>query len=100
MEKRWPSEWSTPSAFSASCTWRELFTDNLPVQIHFIIEMMIKSSRLFVGPASRHGSVNSPFQVALYLPAASCREREFFIDNPLVRIHFIIEMIWWTGLAP
>ena len=29
-----------------------------------------------------------------------CAEREFFIDNLLVRIHFIIEMIWWTGLAP
>jgi len=28
------------------------------------------------------------------------REREFFIDNLLVRIHFIIEMIGWTGLAP
>ena len=28
------------------------------------------------------------------------REREFFIDNLLVRIHFIIEIIWWTGLAP
>ena len=27
-------------------------------------------------------------------------EREFFIDNLLVRIHFIIEMIWRTGLAP
>jgi len=27
-------------------------------------------------------------------------EREFFIDNPLVRIHFIIVMIRWTGLAP
>ena len=27
-------------------------------------------------------------------------EREFFIDNLLVRIQFIIEMIWWTGLAP
>ena len=27
------------------------------------------------------------------------RERELFIDNLLVRIHFIIEMIWWTGLA-
>ena len=27
-------------------------------------------------------------------------EREFFIDSLLVRIHFIIEMIWWTGLAP
>ena len=27
-------------------------------------------------------------------------EREFFTDNLLVRIHLIIEMIWWTGLAP
>ena len=27
------------------------------------------------------------------------REREFFIDNLLVRIYFIIEMVWWTGLA-
>jgi len=27
-------------------------------------------------------------------------ERELFIDNLLVRIHFIIEMIRWTGLAP
>jgi len=27
-------------------------------------------------------------------------EREFFIDNLLFRIHFIIEMIWRTGLAP
>jgi len=26
-------------------------------------------------------------------------EREFFIDNLLVRIYFIIEVIWWTGLA-
>jgi len=31
---------------------------------------------------------------------AALREREFFIDNLLVRIHFIIEIIWWTGLAP
>ena len=28
------------------------------------------------------------------------REREFFIDSLLVRIHFIIMMIRWTGLAP
>ena len=27
-------------------------------------------------------------------------ERQFFIDNPLVRVHFIIVMIRWTGLAP
>ena len=28
------------------------------------------------------------------------RERQFFIDNVLVRIHFIIVMTSWTGLAP
>jgi len=27
-------------------------------------------------------------------------KREFFIDNLLDRIHFIIVMIRWTGLAP
>ena len=27
-------------------------------------------------------------------------EREFFTDNLLVRIHFIMVMIRWTGLAP
>ena len=27
-------------------------------------------------------------------------EREFFLDNPLVRIHFVVVMIRWTGLAP
>jgi len=27
-------------------------------------------------------------------------ERELFIDNLLVRIHFIIVMIRWTGLVP
>ena len=26
--------------------------------------------------------------------------REFFIDNLLVRVLFVIEMMWWTGLAP
>ena len=27
-------------------------------------------------------------------------QREFFIDNLLIRNHFIIVMIRWTGLAP
>ena len=30
----------------------------------------------------------------------ACAEREFFVDHLLVRIHFIIVMIRWTGLAP
>ena len=33
-------------------------------------------------------------------PLVNLRDREFLIDNLLVRIHFSIEMIWWTGLAP
>ena len=32
--------------------------------------------------------------------APSQDEREFFIANLLVRIHFIIVVIRWTGLAP
>ena len=33
--------------------------------------------------------------------SCACGEEiEFFIDNLLVRIHFIIVMIRWTGLAP
>ena len=30
----------------------------------------------------------------------SWTEMEFFIDNLLVQIHFIIVMTRWTGLAP
>ena len=32
-------------------------------------------------------------------PLSADLEREFFIDNLLVRIHFIIVMIRWTCLA-
>ena len=31
------------------------------------------------------------------LSVLRAREREFFTDNLLVRIHFIIVMIRWTG---
>ena len=33
-------------------------------------------------------------------PPPIVREGEFFVKDLLVRIHFIIEMIWWNGLAP
>ena len=32
--------------------------------------------------------------------ACAGEKREFFIDNLLVRIHYIIVMIKWTGLVP
>ena len=34
------------------------------------------------------------------LERGAARERYFCIDDLLVRIHFIIDMIWWAGLAP
>ena len=36
----------------------------------------------------------------LTLPYCVWLQMEFFIDNLLVRMHFIIVMIGWTGLAP
>ena len=38
--------------------------------------------------------------VCLPYPPTSPPKREFLIDNLIVRIHSIIEMIWWIGLAP
>ena len=38
--------------------------------------------------------------VAIVLFISWPTEREFVIGNLLVRIHFIIVMIRWTGLAP
>ena len=31
---------------------------------------------------------------------SSERDKEFFVDNLLVRIHFIVEVICWTDFAP
>ena len=47
-----------------------------------------RSRRLSTTGAMASGSTPAP------------QERDFFIDNLLVRIHFIIEMIGWPGLAP
>jgi len=46
--------------------------------------------------SSSEGGVAAPRHA---VPYAVC-QRERVIDNLLVRIHFIIVMIRWTGLAP
>ena len=40
------------------------------------------------------------FADKIQFESISSREREFFIDNLLFRIHVIIKLIRWTGLAP
>ena len=39
-------------------------------------------------------------KLSLHVPILTAKERKICIDDLLVRTHFIIEMIWWTGLAP
>ena len=39
-------------------------------------------------------------EVHLERPSRTGLQRERVLDNLLVRIHLIIEMIGWTGLAP
>ena len=50
---------------------------------------------------STSGSSRNPIVVRCVMNMVNkYREREFVIDNLPVRIHFTIEMIWWTGLVP
>jgi len=59
--------------------------------------VQIKSN---LGLEASHDSLVAPrIQFRQHHPDP-CREREFVIDNLLVRIHFIVVMIRWTGLAP
>jgi len=44
--------------------------------------------------------VFAPLPIVLILIGIPLGETEFFIDNLVVRIHFIFVMIRWTGLAP
>ena len=53
-----------------------------------------------LGSSQGGGGVKvSSFVLLCYSQDMESRETEFFIDNLLVRIHLIIEMIRWTGLA-
>ena len=62
-------------------------------------DFVTKGRDFFRGCVRRHLSLPLYVSVSLFLSRGKA-EREFFIENLLVRIHFIIEMIWWTGLAP
>jgi len=44
--------------------------------------------------------LNPDDSVSIQVIRATERQRELCIDNLLVRIHLIIVMISWTGLAP
>ena len=61
--------------------------------------MGLRAAELFQGGKLRVESLLARAP-PLHQPNQRVLQREFFIDNLLVRINFIIEMIWWTGLVP
>ena len=64
---------------------------------------VIKKKRRVRTSASRGAQSSVATTVEVFTLSSSSPTpvvREFFIDNVLVRIHFIIVMIRWTGLAP
>ena len=65
--------WPVVSKEVSKVREREIYTDNLVIRVHFIIEM----SR----PALRHGSLNSLFQVALYLPSSKMTFSRTFLSR-------------------
>jgi len=60
------------------------------LHVHYSLDSALSAARW-------PGACSLEWAVLRAVPPA---EREFFIDNLLVRIHFIIVMIRWTGLAP
>ena len=49
--------------------------------------------------AVRPSEPRRPAEARPGFPPPQPGQREFCIDNLLVRIHFIIEIIWWTGVS-
>jgi len=56
-----------------------------------------RAHRFSVGNVTKPGSAST---TDIFKKVLARAEREFFIDNLLARVHFIIVMIRWTGLAP
>ena len=78
----------------------------------YIIYIHIKKNLVAAGDGDRgadlHGRDHLPPLRLLHEASRQNQGREegggqaqgATLDNPLVRIHCTIEMIWWTGLAP
>ena len=61
-----------------------------------------RTDRLANPPAfrpKREGFVREACHTGWNRSAVFKRERDFSLDNVLVRVHVTIELIWWTGLA-
>ena len=92
----WQPGWSAPRRSSSSAPKMTWYTHPSSCASHFSKNIRSKTSRLTFN--TNAGEKNAPTHMTER--SRLFREREFFVDDPLVRIHFIIAMIRWTGLAP
>ena len=82
-----------------------VFCSAVPQPSTLCLDLCVGETQILVAQVPPQGVLirehAGPVINKLSLLAALVRpEREFFIDNLLVRIHYIIVMIRWTGLAP
>ena len=86
--------YSSPEREQVLCRNVERFRGGLVFKAHRLLCLSTLGSRVIKKKKKKSIPRSPP-------PSrGSCEEREFFIDNLLVRIHFIIVMIRWAGLAP
>ena len=91
----------TTSASTAPCTPRRTCCPYAYVLVTVL--RVSRSCELFQEGFDLHLLQQEPNPLHFWpqlLHRATGGEREFFIDNLLVRIHYVIVMIKWTGLAP
>ena len=98
----WPAKCTSTAALPPSTPNVQRFRGGLVFKAHRLCASL--SSRLESNKEKEDTPVlvhNAAGQVYVHRRSATkYREREFFSDNLLVRIHLIIVMIRWTGLAP
>jgi len=79
--------------FSLSCSLSLSLSVSPPLSLNLNLSLPLSCSLL----PTYADALEARAEVVRALPY---REREFFIDNLPVRIHFIGVMIRWTGLVP
>ena len=57
-------------------------------------------SEVVLSISLKWGFTQMPPPLSISILSSPLLQKEFFIDNLLVQIHYIIVMIEWTGLAP
>jgi len=102
QEHRYPL--SEPSTLDSDLGTDRPASERIYIYVHTYIPALPEEEEEEAAAALRRSAFrNSDIRSRLFGPSycnGTVLQREFFIDKLMVRIHFIIVMIRWTGLAP